>query len=238
MKLSKVYGQARAVAGLRSWLKSPTSKAFLFSGETGTGKTFTAEIIAHELDAAPGDALGGLVEIPSGEQTAETVRATLRSLHNRPMAGSGWKVLIVNEADFMSTQAQAVWLDGLENLPAKTVVVFTTNDPDKLPARFVDRCEHYEFESAAGNLRDAAELLVAERWHAATGGNHAPTLEDVQGEAMRAGACAGVAASVAELVAWLCHGTAREVTAINDPFQLAQVNDAAHTARDLVEVTR
>jgi DNA polymerase III delta prime subunit len=45
------------------------------------------------------------------------------------MVGSGWKVVIINEADRMTPQAEVMWLDGLEKLPAKTVVVFTTNNP-------------------------------------------------------------------------------------------------------------
>ena len=49
------------------------------------------------------------------------------TLSFRPMLGSGWKVLVCNEADRMTTSAETIWLDALEGLPPKSVIVFTTN---------------------------------------------------------------------------------------------------------------
>jgi hypothetical protein len=42
-----------------------------------------------------------------------------------------------------------MWLDGLEKLPAKTVVVFTTNNLHKLTDRFVRRCEVQRFDATS-----------------------------------------------------------------------------------------
>ena len=86
-----------------------------------------------------------------------------------PFSGSGWKVLIVNEADRMSTAAETIWLDRLENLPPKTVIVFTTNFPEKLSQRFRDRCTRLGFESDAQKLADAARNLVYTIWQRETG---------------------------------------------------------------------
>jgi len=54
-----------------------------------------------------------VVDIPSGTQDVRAVEDLLRRMHLRPMAGSDWKVVIINEADRMTRQAEVMWLDGL-----------------------------------------------------------------------------------------------------------------------------
>jgi hypothetical protein len=124
--------------------------------------------------------MGGLYQIPSGEQTGESVRGLITALHHCPMMGSGWKAAVVNEADYMSVSAAQIWLDALERLPPKTIIIFTTNHVGKLPQRFRDRCECFTFESGALLLLPAAQALVDRVWSAETvGGSPAPRLEEL-----------------------------------------------------------
>jgi DNA polymerase III delta prime subunit len=74
------------------------------------------------------------------------------------MFGSGWKVIVANEADRMTAQAETVWLDRLESLPPRTVIVFTTNYPEKLSQRLRDRCTRLVFEAQA-----TAEVILRDR---------------------------------------------------------------------------
>lgn len=167
-----IRGQDQAVAALSAFLAEPYPTAFLFHGPTGTGKTSAAVALAADLGcdlSEPG--LGGLIQIASGEQTADTVRETARQLWTRPLYGSGWKVLVVNECDRMHPQTETVWLDRLENLPPRTVIVFTTNHADKLARRFRDRCERIEFDGEGTAARRAAvKTLLDDVWRAETGG--------------------------------------------------------------------
>jgi hypothetical protein len=117
--------------------------------------------------------------IASGEQSADAVRETCRRMWQAPFAGSGWKVVIVNEADRTSAQAETIWLDRLENLPPRTVVVFTTNHPRKLSQRFRDRCARIAFESDAARLAAPARDLLLAVWQAETG--KAPDRAKVEG---------------------------------------------------------
>jgi hypothetical protein len=71
-------------------------------------------------------------------------------------------VAIVNEADRMTDQAEAMWLDGLEHLPSHSVVVFTTNNVHRLSDRFRRRCECHEFDGSSDDFRSAMEGFV--RW--------------------------------------------------------------------------
>jgi replication-associated recombination protein RarA len=178
--LADVLGQGWVIQNLAAFAESPYPVAFLFEGETGTGKTSAALALAHDLGCSLDDAeLGGVHEIPSGEQTADSVRAILRRLSIRPLCGSGWKVLVVNEADRMSVAAETVWLDGLEQLPPRSVVIFTTNHAGRLSQRFLDRCERFTFESRMDVLRQDLETLVSRVWHAETGRDDCPSLESL-----------------------------------------------------------
>ena len=56
----------------------------------------------------------------------------MESVRCRPFFGSGWKVLVVNEADAMTPNAAFVWLDALEDIPPNTVIICTTNAADRM----------------------------------------------------------------------------------------------------------
>jgi replication factor C small subunit len=168
--LAGIWGQPRVVAALRRFARAPCSTAFLFEGETGVGKTTAALALARELgcDVDAGE-WGGVWELASGEQSADAVREMARRMHLRPGSGSGWKVVIVNECDRMCRPAEVIWLDLLEHLPRQTVVVFTTNDPSLLAARFRDRCARVEFRSNAAYLAAPARDFLMAVWQAETG---------------------------------------------------------------------
>lgn len=168
--LSQVLGQEWIIFQLREYAGNPASNAFIFSGGTGVGKTSIAHALATELGVIVDEAeMGGLHQIASGEQTGESVRRKMDSLHTRPFVGSGWKVLIINEADAMSPGASYVWLDALENLPQRTTIIFTTNNASKLPRRLRDRCEEFQFNSGSLILRPAMQELIERVWTSETG---------------------------------------------------------------------
>ncbi|MFL5340502.1 MAG: hypothetical protein ACJ8F7_10150, partial [Gemmataceae bacterium] len=116
-------------------------------------------------------------QIASGEQTAESVRQAVADLRVRPWEGSGWRILIVNECDRISEGAAYVWLDVLEKLPDQSVVVFTTNSPERIPQRLRDRCEHVTFDSSPAEVRHGIEELIAKVWWEELGSREPPTLE-------------------------------------------------------------
>lgn len=186
--LADIRGQDMITKSLEIYARNPSPKAFLLAGPSGCGKTSTAYALARAIgcDTAKGE-FGGLYEIASGDCTAESVRGLFNtSLQYHTWTGSGWKVLIVNEADNMTDKAAFIWLDVLEKLPAKVVVVFTTNDASKFSSRFKSRCECYTFKAKArsdkaANLTAeiAAQKLVDDIWQAELGHNHAPRLAEL-----------------------------------------------------------
>jgi hypothetical protein len=177
--LADLHGQSWIVHQLEIFLEQPYSAAFLFHGATGTGKTSAALALARQLGVAVNEEeLGGLFQIASGEQTAESVRTAMSHLRFKPLVGSGWRVLIVNEADMMSSAAAFVWLDALENLPPQTLVIFTTNNAKKIPARLADRCEAFAFESKLLAIRHDLQAFARRVWIEENGIGECPPVED------------------------------------------------------------
>lgn len=172
LALDALWGQEQVVKILRKFAESPYPTAFIFEGETGTGKTSAALSLAAalgcDLSQKPQE-YGGVQSIASGEQSADAVREAYRQMHNCPWSGSGWKVVIVNEADRMARPAETIWLDVLEAIPKKTVIVFTTNEAARLSQRFLDRCTRLVFESDAQKLRESAIAFASAVWKQETG---------------------------------------------------------------------
>ena len=169
-RLGTLFGQPEVVRALKAFVRAPYPAAFLFTGETGTGKTSAALALAVELGCdLEAKEFGGVHTLASGEQSADAVRECCQRMWLRPMTGSGWKVFILNEAERMHPQAETIWLDRLEDLPPKTVAIFTTNHGEKLNQRFRDRCIHMPFDSDARRLEQSARVFLTRLWQAETG---------------------------------------------------------------------
>ncbi len=184
LALAEIRGQAWAIEQLAAFVAAvknhPTSAAFVFHGATGVGKTAAAQALAYELGCLVEDPdMSGLYEIPSGKQDGRAVEALLDGLRLRPMLGSGWRVAIINEADCMSDQAEAIWLDGLEKLPPRCVVIFTTNNLHRLSDRLVGRCEVVDFAAGGDEVREALHELVRDVWKRETGKTLRRVPEDI-----------------------------------------------------------
>ena len=168
--LAEVVGQSAAVAALESFAAAPFSGAFVFDGSTGVGKTAAARALAFDLGCSQDDPeMSGLIELPSGKQDGKAVEDLLRNISRRPLFGSGWNVAIVNEADLMTPQAEGIWLDGLEHLPSKAVVIFTTNELRRLSKRLVGRCERVQFDGSSPDFLAGLASLVKGIWKRETG---------------------------------------------------------------------
>lgn len=171
--LADLVGQSWAVETLSAFVEGvefdPQSAAFVFHGPSGVGKTAAAWALAADLgcDMAMPE-MGGVVEIPSGQQDGQAVVSLLRSLSLRPFLGSGWKVAIINEADNMTKQAEAIWLDGLEHLPPRTIVIFTTNNLATLSGRLIGRCEVVQFNGDTDELAAGLAGHVRRVWKSET----------------------------------------------------------------------
>lgn len=159
----------------------------LFSGPPGTGKSALALMLARQL---AGSEFG--YEVVNGANiTADTVRRW----HTEFFAGSmfaDWRVLLLDEADGISQQAQKLLLTFLDQLPPHRAVFATTNqDTSELIERFQTRFQAWritppETGEIAAHLRAVStvrvEPAVLARIATACGGNVRSALLDLESE--------------------------------------------------------
>lgn len=133
---------------------NPSEDALFFCGKRGTGKTSLAYLIAKELRAQ-------VVHVPSQKCTVERVNEIVKECSYLPMfAESNWRVVIVDEADHMSSAAQLAFLSILDdsNRLPNTLFIFTANQSDGLEDRFMDRVKLLDF-SGYGMLQPMIDFL-------------------------------------------------------------------------------
>ena len=178
--LADMVGQGQAVMALSDFAACPRSRAFIFAGPTGCGKTTAARCLANELGCHP---TSGVWEFDGPCVDEDTMDALASEMRFAPM-GDGWRVVIINEADYL-TRCPKTYLrfNGmLESNPTRTVFVFTTNEPDKFSERFMDRCERIDFAGDDGaTLGQDAQLMIDRVWLAETGRADSPRLADMPG---------------------------------------------------------
>lgn len=137
-----VVEQGASVEILRYQIQTKTFKnCMLFCGAAGTGKTTIARLMARaingdkgtpiEIDAASNNGVDNVRDI--------IVRAQQKSLD------SEYKCFIIDETHALSGAAWQAFLKTLEQPPAKTIFIFCTTDPQKIPATILSRIQRFNF---------------------------------------------------------------------------------------------
>ena len=138
--LEKVYGNSSLLTTLKGMLKNGLPHSLLFHGETGSGKTSIARILAKELNCADKD----LIEIDSGQfRGIDTIREIRKNIQYTPIGGSV-TVYILDEFHKSTSDAQNATLKILEDTPDHVYFILCTTDTQKLLPAIRNRCSQYQ----------------------------------------------------------------------------------------------
>lgn len=187
-RIKDFAGLKMAKAMMSKLAANPWESSWLFVGDSGTGKSTLAMAVANELGAE-------VHHIPSSKCDKAAVEQLVYDCNFIPMNG-GWHVVIVEEADQMTIQAQNAFLsvlDGSGHFPQKTVFIFTCNSAKKLEKRFLSRCRVIEFDGKV-DAQDCGQYLYEVWWAEAPAHAPAPLMHKII-----ASACGNVRAALMEI---------------------------------------
>jgi len=145
---------------VQSWIKQGTIPHLLFSGNAGIGKTTLAKILFRELDINDLD----ILEInASRTNSVEDVRDKIVNFVQMIPFGD-FKVVLLDEADYLSPNAQAALRGVMEEYHTTARFILTCNYPNRIIPALHSRCQGFHIERVDVNEFTArvATILVEE----------------------------------------------------------------------------
>ncbi len=127
---------------VQRWVKEGTIPHLLFSGNAGIGKTTLAKILFNELDLNPLD----ILEInASRTNSVEDVRDKIVNFVQMIPFGD-FKVVLLDEADYLSPNAQAALRGVMEEYHTTARFILTCNYPNRIIPALHSRCQGFHIE--------------------------------------------------------------------------------------------
>ena len=146
---------------LTQQLETGTIKnAYLFVGGAGTGKTTCARIFANEINKGEGNPIE---QDAASNNSVEDARDLIQQAKTQSL-DSEYKVFIIDECHMLSNAAWNALLKLIEEPPAKSIFIFCTTDPQKIPKTILSRVQRYDFQriSQQGIEKRLGEIITAE----------------------------------------------------------------------------
>jgi len=127
---------------VEGWIKDGSIPHLLFSGGAGTGKTTLAKILINQLDIDPYD----LLEInASTTNSVDDVRDSILNFVSTMPFGR-FKIVLLDEADYLSPNAQAALRGVMETYSASARFILTCNYRHKIIPALHSRCQGFNIQ--------------------------------------------------------------------------------------------
>jgi replication factor C small subunit len=143
--LDEIVGQDEVVSRLKAYVKAGNLPHLLFAGPAGTGKTTSAIALAREL-------FGELwrtnfAELnASDERGIETVRVKIKDIaRTAPIGERGFKIIFLDEADNLTSDAQAALRRTMENYTRTARFILSANYSSRIIEPIQSRTAVFRF---------------------------------------------------------------------------------------------
>lgn len=145
---------------VQTWIKDKTIPHLLFSGNAGIGKTTLAKLLFNELEVNNLD----ILEInASRTNSVDDVRDKIVNFVQMIPFGD-FKVVLLDEADYLSPNAQAALRGVMEEYHTTARFILTCNYPNKIIPAIHSRCQGFyiaKIDQTEFTAR-VAEILITE----------------------------------------------------------------------------
>jgi replication factor C small subunit len=149
--LDGYVGNEHIIDKVKLYLESGDVPHLLFYGQAGTGKTTLAKIIANNVDADV------MYINASDENNIETVRTKIKN-YASTVGFKRWKIVILDEADYMTPNGQAALRNLMETFSKTTRFILTCNYVEKIIDPIQSRCQ--VFGITPPNKTEVAKRIV------------------------------------------------------------------------------
>ncbi|MEA2034887.1 MAG: replication factor C small subunit [Euryarchaeota archaeon] len=146
VKLADIVGQKDIILRLQSYIKTGSLPHLLFTGTAGIGKTTSAVALAREFF---GDnwQMNFRELNASDERGIDVVRNQIKQFaRTAPLGDATFKVLFLDEADALTTDAQAALRRTMENYAQNCRFILSCNYSSKIIDPIQSRCAIYRFK--------------------------------------------------------------------------------------------
>ena len=162
---SDLVGQSHVTSTLANAIKNDrVAHAYIFSGARGVGKTTAARILAKAMNCVKGPtpepcgecdsckeiAAGtslDVIEIDAASNRGIDQIRELREMVRYAPAASRSKVVLLDEAHMLTTEASNALLKTLEEPPDRVIFVMATTQPEDLEDTIRSRSQHFHFRA-------------------------------------------------------------------------------------------
>ncbi len=162
---SDLVGQSHVTSTLANAIKNDrVAHAYIFSGARGVGKTTAARILAKAMNCAKGPtaepcgecdsckeiAAGtslDVIEIDAASNRGIDQIRELREMVRYAPAASRSKVVLLDEAHMLTSEASNALLKTLEEPPDRVIFVMATTQPEDLADTIRSRSQHFHFRA-------------------------------------------------------------------------------------------
>ena len=153
--LNEYVGNETIKNKIADYLEQGSIQNLLFHGVAGTGKTTLAKLIAKNLNC-------DLLYInASDERGIDTIREKIIPFASS-MSFTDVKIVILDEADYITPQAQATLRNTIEACSKTTRFIFTCNYLERIISPLQSRCQTFEITPPSkGDVFDTLKNILA-----------------------------------------------------------------------------